>query len=133
MSKSTCPCEQIYASATSQGSASTISGDLVTANATATASSPLSYTDALSIATKDAQQLANNYAQHDADIIDQTLTIINSRSLIPSTTGITVGSKNAPYSQVYTAKGVVLSSNSIGNEVILTSSQSKLYANGAQV
>jgi hypothetical protein len=133
MSKSTCPCEQIYASATSNGSAITISGDLVTANASATASSAVSYADALSTATKDAQQLANDCAQHDADVIDQTLTIVNSRSLIPSNTSLTVGSNTSPYSQVYTANGVILSSNSPGNQVILTSSNDKLYANGAQV
>ena len=131
--KSTCPCEQIYASATSQGSALVQTGDLVTANATATASSPVSYADALSIATKDAQQLANNYAQHDADVIDQTLRIVNAHSLIPSTTGITVGSAGNPYSKIYTANGLVLSGNPIGNEVLLTSSKAKLYANGAQI
>jgi len=133
MSKSTCPCEQIYASATAAGSASTISGDIVTANASATASSAVSYADALSLATKDAKQLANNYAQHDADIIGQTLTIVKARSLIPSTEGITIGSNTAPYSQIYASKGIVLSSNSPGNQVILTSTKNKLFANGAQV
>jgi hypothetical protein len=132
MSKSTCPCEQIYASATSQGSALVQTGDLVTANASATASSPVSYADALSIATKDAKQLANNYAQHDADVINQTLRIVNSHSLIPSTTGITIGNKTAPYSQIYTSNVVVLS-NSFGNQVILTSLKNKLYANDAEV
>jgi hypothetical protein len=133
MSKSTCPCEQIYASATSQGSALVQTGDMVTANASATASSPISYADALSIATKDAQQLANNYAQHDADVIDQTLRIVNAHSLIPSTTGITVGSATNPYSKIYIAKGVVLGSNSLGNQVTLTSSNNMLYVNDAQV
>ena len=131
--QSTCPCEQIYASATSQGSALVQTGDLVTANASATASSPVSYADALSIATKDAQQLANNSAQHDADVIDQTLRIVNAHSLIPSTTGITVGSADKPYSKIYTANGVVLSGNPIGNAVLLTSSNDKLYSNGAQI
>jgi hypothetical protein len=115
MSKSTCPCEQIYASATSNGSAITISGDIVTANASATASSPVSYVDALSIATKDAQQLANNYAQHDSDVIGQTLTIINSRSLIPSVDNITLGDNEHPYNNMYSAGGVTVTKSSNGN------------------
>ena len=90
MSTPDCLCNPQTASATSQATAPIQSGDIVTASASATASSYISYKDALATATKESQQLATDYAQHDAHVINQTLNIINSRSLIPTNTNITL-------------------------------------------
>ena len=68
------------ASATAQGMALTITNDVVTATATAQASSDISYEDAWFIAYGIAEQQANIEAQNSANIIDQTLAIVEEES-----------------------------------------------------
>jgi hypothetical protein len=136
MPKSHCSCDKSCASATACGVATTISGDLVTSTASASACSQVSYSDALSLATDLADKLAKESAQHDANVIGQTLTIVNSRSLIPSRDNITVGSEQMPYSQMHLIDGFAQNSISIGNEAILTSSSdnsNRLFTNGDEI
>ena len=68
------------ASATAQGKAFTITGNIVTATATAQASSIISYEDAWFISYGIAEQQANIEAQNSANIIDQTLGIVEEES-----------------------------------------------------
>ena len=63
------------ASATAEGTAYTTTGDIVSATASAQASSDISYEDALTNAYLEALRLANTEAQNSANIIDQTLAI----------------------------------------------------------
>ena len=70
-----CP-SYITASASADGSAFTTTGDLVTSTATATGIGS-SYTEAYTIALYQAQQNANITAQYDANIISQTISIVD--------------------------------------------------------
>jgi hypothetical protein len=72
-----CVCTQIFnAYATSTGSAYTRDGQLVTSSASATASSSLSYEDAYQIALQTAQDIANQNAVHDANVINEANPVI---------------------------------------------------------
>ena len=72
-----CVCLPIFnAYAEAQSSGYTREGQLVTASASATASSSLSYEDAYQIALKTAQDIANENAIHDINVIDQANPVI---------------------------------------------------------
>jgi hypothetical protein len=70
------PPDQYTATASSSGYALTSNGTVVTATATATATAS-TYEEAYQIAFKEAQHVANATAQNDANLISQTIDIIN--------------------------------------------------------
>ena len=70
-----CP-SYITASASADGTAFTSTGDLVTSTATATGIGS-TYTDAYTVALNQAQQNANITAQYDANIMSQTISIVD--------------------------------------------------------
>jgi len=134
MSKECCP-EGFYAFAESTGTSTAESGDIVTATASASAVSLVSYKDAETIASQLASQVAQETAENDANVISQTLTIINSRSLIPSVQGLTLGDLEKPYSEIHSTDGFSNSSFTIGSNCKLTTSsdgKDVLLINGAE-
>jgi len=67
-----------YASAIATGFAYTFNGQKVTSSSSATATSTLSYEDALKIAQENANSIANSVAQNDANVINQTFNVVES-------------------------------------------------------
>jgi hypothetical protein len=98
-------CEQFCTNVTAEGYALTNSGNIVTSTASALACSEISYEDAWFQALSSAQQTAYIEAKNSANIIDQTLEIVNSRSLIPSKPGLTLGSRENPFSELHATDG----------------------------
>ena len=72
-----CDVTTYYAEATSTARAYTSTGELVTSTSSATATSHVSYDDALETAQKIADEVAQSNADHDANVIDEAVTIAN--------------------------------------------------------
>ena len=72
-----CNVTTYYAEANSTAKAYTSTGELVTSTSSATATSHVSYDDALEIAQKIADTVAQSNADHDAHVIDEAVTISN--------------------------------------------------------
>ena len=101
-----CCCDPGYClSVTAEGKALTITKDVVTATASASACSSVSYEDAWLTATALAKLNAEIAAKNDANIIDQTLLIVDSNSLIPLLAGLTLGNSSSQYSGVFSNTG----------------------------
>ena len=72
-----CDVTTYYAEAISTAKAYTSTGELVTSTSSATATSHVSYDDALETAQKIADTVAQSNADHDANVIDEAVTISN--------------------------------------------------------
>ena len=76
-----CDCKGYSVTVTENGYATTITGSIVTSTATASACSDISYEDAWLQASSIAKTNANIVAKNDANIIDQTIIIIQNSGL----------------------------------------------------
>jgi hypothetical protein len=113
---SNCECLKTYkAFASSEATAYSNSGQAVTATASATATSTLSYEDAYQIALNNAKNIAQQNAQNDANVINQSLI--------------------EPYKAAATALGTVISNNGqiITESASATASSTLSYNDAYQI
>jgi hypothetical protein len=113
---SNCECLKTYkAFASSEATAYSNSGQAVTATASATATSTLSYEDAYQIALNNAKSIAQQNAQNDANVINQSLI--------------------EPYKAAATALGTVISNNGqiITESASATASSTLSYNDAYQI